>query len=163
MDRATINILLEKYFNGDTSIDDERQLKQYFSQQTVEPDLAHLKPLFVFLKNEKSVAMPERQGVHLRPVSGGKKTGWRRFYSMAVAAAMLATFAIGGFLYQKNMEAERARIAYEKLHTDTYDSPEKAMEEIKAALALVSRKMNKGKREAAKGLNKVDKLDIFKK
>ena len=76
---------------------------------------------------------------------------------------MLGTFAAGAFLYQKNMLEERARIADAKLHSDTYDTPEKAMAEIKAALSLVSRKMNKGKSEAAKGLQKVDKLKIFKK
>ena len=162
MTRAIIDNLLEKYFNGDTSIDEERQLKQYFSQQPIDPDLAHLKPLFAFLKKEKTVEMPEQEAVNLRPIAGGKKTGWRRFYSLAVAAAMLATFAVGGFLYQKNMAEERERIAYEKLHTDTYEDPEKAMAEIKNALALVSRKMNKGKKEAAKGLKKVEKLDIFK-
>ena len=162
MTRADIDKLLEKYFQGDTSLEEENELKQYFSEHKIDPDLAHLKPLFVFFKNEKLVKMPEQQAVNLRPIAGGKKTGWRRFYSLAVAAAMLAAFAVGGFLYQKNMAEERARIAYEKLHKDSFEDPEKAMAEIQKALALVSRKMNKGKKEAAKGLQKVEKLEIFK-
>ena len=162
MTRALIDSLLEKYFNGDSSIDEERQLKQYFSQPQIDLDLVHLKPLFVFLKNEKSVQMPEQKTVTLRPIPGGAKFGWKRIYSIAVAAAMLTAFGLGAFLYQKNMAAERERLAIEILNKDTYDDPEKAMAEIKSALALVSRKMNKGKKEAAKGLNKVDKLNIFK-
>ncbi len=162
MTRADIDKLLEKYFQGDTSLDEENELKQHFSQHAIDPDLGHWKPLFIYLKSEKGVEMPALKAVQLRPILGGKRTGWRKFYALAVAAAMLAAFAIGGFLYQKNMAKEKARIAYEKLHTDTFDDPEKAMAEIQKALSLVSRKMNKGKNEAAKGLKKVEKLDIFK-
>ena len=48
--------------------------------------------------------------------------------------------------------------------TDTYEDPEKALEEIKAVLALVSNKINKGKKEIGKGLQEVEAVDIlFKK
>jgi hypothetical protein len=153
--------LLEKYFNGETNLDEERTLKNYFNDSNISPEFEKYRPLFVFLKKEKTVEMPAQKSVLLKAVSGGQKSVWRRYYSFAVAAAMVGAFAIGAFLYQQNMQFERARIAQEKLHNDTFDTPEKAMQEIKAALALVSRKMNKGEKNAAKGLQKVEKLHLF--
>jgi hypothetical protein len=155
--------LIEKYFNGETNLDEERTLKNYFNGSNVAPEFEKYRSLFVFLKNEKTVEMPAQKSVILKAISGGKKSVLRRYYSIAVAAAMIGAFAVGAFLYQQNMQFEKARIAQEKLHKDTFEDPEKAMQEIKAALALVSRKMNKGQKNAAKGLQKVENLHIFNK
>ncbi len=158
MNPESIKTLLEKYFDGETSIAEERELKRYFSQQKVDAELAKYRPLFLFLKEEKEAEMPQQQAVKLRPLPRPKLVGWRRFRSMAAAAATVAAFAVGGYLYQQNMTVEKGN----PLFVDTYDDPEKAKAEIQKALALVSRKMNKGKKEAAKGLVKVDKIQIFK-
>lgn len=154
-----IAALLEKYFDGETEIHEERLLKSYFNGPRIDDRLAIYRPMFQFFETEKSVQLPENQGVKLKTVRGG-----RRFWSVAAAAAMVFAFAAGGWLYQRNMAAERTRIAHEKLWKDTFEgNPEQAMAEIKAALALVSRKMDKGEKQAAKGLRKISTLDsIFK-
>lgn len=50
-----INRLLDKYFAGETSRDEEMQLRLYFSVSDVDDDLKELKPLFSFLDEETSV------------------------------------------------------------------------------------------------------------
>ena len=43
-----IEQLLEKYENGETSLKEEQQLKNYFSQEAVEPHLEAYKPMFQY-------------------------------------------------------------------------------------------------------------------
>lgn len=166
--------LLEKYFDGETEIHEERLLKDYFNGPRIDDRLTVYRTMFQFFETQKEVQMPAMvalagnpQSAKLITLRGGKLItlrGGRRFWSVAAAAAMVLAFAAGGWLYQRNMAIERTRIAHEKLYNDTFEgNPEQAMAEIKAALALVSRKMNKGEKKAAKGLQKISTLDsIFK-
>jgi len=56
MELARIEELIEKYFQGDTTLAEEKQLKQYFSTETVAAHLEHYKPLFNYLTvNDKEL------------------------------------------------------------------------------------------------------------
>ena len=48
-----IKILIEKYFEGLTSLDEEQQLRDYFRQENVPQELEMYKPLFQYFVSER--------------------------------------------------------------------------------------------------------------
>ena len=48
-----IEKLLEKYENGEKTLNEEQQLKNYFSEETVMPHLEMYKPMFAYFKVSK--------------------------------------------------------------------------------------------------------------
>ena len=60
MDYNNIANLIDQYFVGETSLQEEQLLKDYFSQDNIDPKLAHFKPLFDYLEEEASIALDEQ-------------------------------------------------------------------------------------------------------
>lgn len=82
-----IEKLLEKYDNGETTLQEEQQLKSYFSQETVAPHLEVYKPMFVyFLQTQKEQFTKE---IPLQP----KKT-YTLYKWISVAAIAVLMFAV---------------------------------------------------------------------
>jgi hypothetical protein len=46
--------LLDKYFEGNTSLQEEQDLRNYFSSKTVDKDLSKYAPLFQYFKTERT-------------------------------------------------------------------------------------------------------------
>ena len=82
-----IEKLLEKYDNGETTLQEEQQLKNYFAQETVAPHLEVYKPMFMyFLQTQKEQFTKE---VPLQP----KKT-YTLYKWISVAAITVLMFGI---------------------------------------------------------------------
>jgi len=190
-----VKVLLDKYWSGETTLDEERALKKYFAGPAVAEQFRPMIPLFQTLRQEKDLRL-ERSHIVPRPVRSSLRSRW------AVAAAIVALLAVGGWWMFGPQPAENmvvqtptrpvqavptpapappvatptpAPVITEQLVTITKPimkrkkvakqpidpEAEMAMEEIKAALALVSSKLNKGKKAAMKDLNRLEDLDKF--
>jgi hypothetical protein len=64
MDKILINSLLDKYFEGGTTLDEDKILKRYFKNGKVAPEHLDVKPLFDFFEAESS--KPETVNRHSR-------------------------------------------------------------------------------------------------
>lgn len=150
-----INTLLAKYWDGETTLEEERMLKDYFNSGAVDPRLQHEAAWFQGLRAEQQVRMPAKEvKLHAPWYRGG--------YRWAAAAVLALFVAIAVVWRVQDYRAEQEAIALQqKLEQDTYEDPQKAAEEIKAALALVSRKLNKGKKTANEGLKKVQVVEKY--
>jgi len=129
-----IEHLLEKYENGETSLLEEQQLKNYFSQETVAPHLEMYKPMFhYFLVNEQ-----ERFTKDI-PLNTKKKFNFKWLSVAAVAVLMASVYFNGSF--GGETISEQDKLDYNK---------------AKADLALVSKYLNKA-------TSQVSYLDVINK
>lgn len=169
-----IEALLEKYWEGETSLAEEQTLRDYFNSGNVDPKFAEVAPMFQFFKATEGNKLPDDFEAKLiakleteqektsttflvKPKQEAKHL--RLFTRIASVAALLA-IAIGvGLFTMQPKGLEKEQLAWE----DTYEDPEKAYEETIAALKLISEKLNRGKRETAKGLLKLKNKTNFTK
>lgn len=87
-----IENLLEKYENGETSLQEEQQLKDYFSQDTVAPHLEMYKPMFTyFLVNQ------QEQFTKQLPLKTKKRFNYKWLSVAAVAVLMVSVFVTKPF------------------------------------------------------------------
>lgn len=108
MELDNIERLLEKYFEATTTVDDERKLREYFSQEDVANHLQQYRPMFNYFSNAKEEKYTKQ--VPLKPRVNYYK--W-----LSVAAAVVFTFGIYfGKQYQdrKQRELEQAEYAYQE-------------------------------------------------
>ncbi len=192
-----IEALLEKYWEGDTTLEEERLLKTYFASKEVAENLRQYAPLFQVFREEQTVQFSQQTAASdIKPV----QYNWKPW---AVAASLALLLSAGWWWsvqpgpaneyvaetiqnpVQTTQEKQvtpsenpallvqadplpavtRKKKSYGKQPaTQLNEEQEKAMAEIKAALALVSSKLKKGRQEAAKGASHLDNVDkIFKK
>jgi len=129
MEFNKMEALLEKYFEGETSISEENELKNYFSSANVAPHLEQYKPLFGYFvegKNEKF-----KKDIPL--ISKNKKVAW-----LSIAASVVVLLGIGTYTFLNENKVK------ENTELGTYDDPKEALEATQKALAMLSNNVNVG-------------------
>lgn len=132
MELVKIERLIEKYLEAETTLEEEKMLKNYFSFNEVPSHLEPYKSMFTYFKNSsldqssKSITLPKEE-----------ESNYLKWLSVA---AMLIFF-IGVFsVYQKDLkEKEEARQAYY---------------ETQKALDMIAQTLNKGN-------NAIAQLQVF--
>lgn len=130
-----IEKLLEKYENGESTLKEEQQLKNYFSQETVAPHLEMYKPMFAYFKVNQ-----EEQFTKAVPLKTKRIFNYKWISVAAVAVLMI------GFYFKSNTQDELG----------TYDDPQMAYNEVVKSLAMISTHFNKGT-STVNYLNEMDK------
>ncbi len=127
-----IENLLEKYFEAQTTIAEEKELKDYFASAAVAPNMEQYKPLFgyaVQAKNEQFTAtIPFLK-------SQNKKSN--RIVWLSIAASAVVFLGVGLFTFDSYNEDQAQDLG-------TIDDPEVAFRETQKALNMISTSVNKG-------------------
>ena len=129
MELDKIKIQLEKYFRAETSIAEEKELRDYFSSSDVSPSLEQYKPIFGDLILEKEPQFD--QEIQL-------KSRNRNWLWLSVAATVVVLLGIGAFGYFNYYNAGQDQ------NLGTYDDPEVAFKETQKALSKLSTNLNTG-------------------
>ena len=80
----SIEKLLEKYDNAETTLQEEAQLRAYFAGDDVAPHLVSYKPLFVYFANTQQEAFTKDV-----PLNTKKKSNFYQWISVAAAAVIM--------------------------------------------------------------------------
>ena len=149
MELDKIEIILEKYFDGKTSIAEEKELKDYFTSSNVAQHLEQYQPLFGYFSQAK-----QEQYKAVVPLKTEKRiiASW-----ISIAAAVVVLLGVGTLTYM-NYNVKKSQ------DYGTYDDPEVAFRETQKALALISEHVNTGI-ESVGYINEYEqsKNKIFKK
>ncbi|MBS7232260.1 hypothetical protein KHA90_14640 [Flavobacterium psychroterrae] len=132
MEFNKIEDILEKYFEGETSIAEENELKEYFSSSNVAQHLEQYKPMFGYFSQVK-----EQKSTQEIPL----KTKKRNVAWLSIAASAVVLLGVGTYFYVSEKNATQV-VAQSEL--GTYDDPEEALAATQKALALLSNKVNVG-------------------
>jgi len=144
-----IRKLLERFYLGETSLEEEKMLQDYFSSSSIPEELLPDRDLFRSMRNAaESVAVPEglnQKILNVIDLQERKVVRTRRIsvFSLSGLAAGLLIFIA---LYAGYFKAD-SRTAMAQEMTDTYENPQDAYEEAKRTLAYVSAKLNTGTSE----------------
>lgn len=148
MELDRIEKLVENYFEGKTSIAEEKELKAYFASSDVAEHLGHYKPFFGYI-----VLAKQEQFTAAIPLTSKKRN---RVVWLSVAASVAVLLGVGLFTFNQYNEPKQSEFG-------TTDDPEVAFRETQKALAMISEHVNKGI-ESIQYLNEFEqsKNKIFK-
>lgn len=132
MELDKIEILLEKYFEGETSIVEENQLKDYFSSSDVAQHLQQYKPLFGYFS-----AARQQEFTQVVPLISKNRAKKRTTMWLSIAASVVVLLGAGTFTYFNYDTNQQQDLG-------TYDDPEVAFRETQKALSLLSENVNVG-------------------
>lgn len=133
MELNKIEILLEKYFQGETSIAEENELRNYFSSPDVAQHLEQYKPMFGYFSHASGQELKQKNPLLPKPRDKKRNVPW-----LSIAASVVVLLGIGTYVFY-NYDNEN-----EKQDLGTYDDPEVALRETQKALALLSNHVNVG-------------------
>jgi hypothetical protein len=126
MELRTIEILLEKYFDAETSIAEEKQLQMYFSSPDVAPHLEQYRSMFAYFAQAGTQQFD-------KPLPLKTKRNYTRWISVAASVVVMT----GMFTYLNREQDAGTGLG-------TYEDPEVAFRETQKALNMLSKNVNVG-------------------
>jgi hypothetical protein len=137
MELSRIELLLEKYFDAETSLTEEKELRDYFCSQDVASYLIQYQSIFGYLAAAKTdrftKALPQ-----LKALKRQKEVKKLNFYAVSIAATVVVMIGTGSYLlYQSEVPKNTNELG-------TYKDPKVALIATQKALSLLSSNVNVG-------------------
>jgi hypothetical protein len=139
MDYNQIATLLDKYFEGNTSLAEEKMLHEYFSQtENIAPEFLYAKNMFSHFSNEKNIQYVKPKTSKVKPTRVKQLI---RITSLAASIAIL----VGVLIFINRKPAEETVYAY--INGTPITNKDIALLQTKKALFLISNNFNQGTKE----------------
>ena len=147
-----IDQLLNKYWEGETSVDEEKVIKEYYRSAEIHENHEAYKDLFVFFDNEANVSFTGDLNKKKKTVS------LFRNRLTQIAASIVLIIAVGTLVF-KNIDygignGNEMWVKYE------VEDPELAKEKAFEALEYLSIKFNKGEENIRENFQSLNKMPI---
>ena len=148
METSKIKELLQKYFEGQTTQQDEKLIESYFRNGNIDPELQEYKSFFDGLNelsgNERNPKLESEIMDFILESEHREKTKYRWLWQTVTGVAAAIIIVLGGFLFWQQQQKPQ----------DTFKNPQEAYAYAEQTLQFVSEKYNKG----FASLSKFDKL-----
>lgn len=148
---------LDRYWDGESTLEEEKSLKEYFLSENVLEEHLIFKDLFVYYKDaaENSFAGDLEIPAKLKKSSKiNVVTITRRIISVA---AIFTLFVASVFIIRNEMTKSK-----QQSYTYEIEDPDEALEVTLKALALVSGKLDQGTNTMLNGIQNIEKADIIR-
>lgn len=146
MDSKQLEALLQKYWDCETSLEEEERLREYFRTHDIPEHFKEATLLFGYFDRQRQQAVPGQfeNGVLKKIKSPKGKTVnlWQTSWRIAAGVAVL----VAAVFFVRQEIRSNNEIAME----DTFDTPEQALEETKKALLMISKGFGKAEQQAKK-------------
>ncbi|MEL7122394.1 MAG: hypothetical protein AAFO07_23315 [Bacteroidota bacterium] len=150
-----IKELLDKYFEGETTLEEEHKLKLYFLDDNVDESLLPYKPLFNMIEEESHVKLNKTFDSKLEASIKQFRTRHRirRMYQVIGSAAAMLAILLCLFLYNPMDETvQEAGIDWSKYEPET---PEEAFKVTRGAIMQLSVGIKSSAERAAQEMDNV--------
>jgi hypothetical protein len=145
METKEVEILLQRYFDGETSLEEEKILEEYFASEEVPDEFQSYKGLFAGLgelsESRHEADMGNEIMDYILEQEFTQKNRYRGMWQMVTGIAAAIILVLGGLLIY-----EQQRPAFK----DTYSSPEEAYAQAQKTLHYISAKYNTGLSQLSK-------------
>jgi len=139
MEREQVAQLLERYWQVETTVEEEKMLAEYFRGTDVPSEWEPYREIFSFYEQEHEVrpgeGLEERIMEAVRPRPRLRGAWW------SAAAVILLLLGLEPLFRVSEEKRVEQRVAVVE---DTYDDPQLALAAVQKALLIASRNMNKG-------------------
>lgn len=151
MESTEIKQLLQKYFNGESSLKEERALEDYFGGGDVEENLRHYSEFFAgkleLNSREDDSGIEDEVMNFILENEYADKTKYRQMWKIVTGIAAAVIIVLGGFLFYQEQQ---------KPFEDTYNNPDEAYAVAAQTLQYVGAKYNHGLAELS-NFGKIEK------
>lgn len=148
MDSEKIDELLNKYWNCETSLEEEQQLQAYFRNSSIPEQYKETAALFQYFDEQKKKSLTDVSfdGSVIQKIQAPEQYKLRTlvFNSMRIAAGIVVLVLA---VWLVRMEIRRSS---PREMADTYNDPKIAFEETKKALMMISRSFGTAEEQAKK-------------
>ena len=147
MDFKERDDLLQKYWNCETSLEEEKQLREYFGGHDIPEQLKETASVFRYFEEAKKKSLNDVafDGQVMGKVNPRQGQIRRLVYnSMRIAAGLVVVIAATWFIRTEVRQTIPQNIV------DTYDDPELAFEETKKALLMISKGFGTAEKQTRK-------------
>ena len=152
MESKQIEQLLSKYWEAETTLEDEQALQEYFAQPELPEHLESYRSLFVWQEPARqTAAMLSNPAEEAPAAKGGKRRHLASFYLRAAAAVL--PIALAGYLWWQNA-AEPVTAS----NVVIIDDPEQALIETRKAFAMMAGSMRQAQNEVSE-LNELNRVN----
>jgi hypothetical protein len=148
MDSKNMEDLLKKYWACETTLEEEKQLHEYFGGNNIPDQWKETAAMFRYFEETKKKSLPDLafEGQVMHKLHAPKKSKVVRlvYNTMRIAAGLAVVLAATWFIRNEVRETTPQAVV------DTYDDPKLAFEETKKALLMISKSFGTAEEQARK-------------